>query len=583
MCGIAGVVHCLRDSEQDVKRMIECIGYRGPDESGVVSVGPATVGHARLAVVDPENGKQPMSNEDGTVWVTFNGEIYNYVELRNELKAKGHIFKSRCDTEVLVHLWEEKQEEMLDDLIGMFAFFIWDTKRNKGILARDRQGIKPCYVANYMEGFAFCSEIKGLLELTGFIREINYSTLAQVFTFNYPPPPATCFKGIRHLRPGTYLLFQGNTVPEEKTYWEWPFNASKVLPDYEEFSSLLDDAVRIQMRFDVKGGIFLSGGVDSSVVACHLRKQWNEPVLDSLALDTRISGFTEIEFSRYVADKYGFNLIPVEIRPQYIVDIAEKVIYHTDQPHGDFSFFLFYLLSRAAHQEGKIVMFNGDGPDEALLGFGHNERFFSGPSHVNSGLEGYFKLISYMDEADRQILLAPDFVNAYPAPVETFKGMMEKWKDLSFAEQVCAYELTYLMPGNNLIKGDRMGACWSIEGRSPFLDHRVSELFTRLPIEQKIQGGIGKYYVKDYALTHYERDFIFRPKSMPTLPIGEWVKDSLYDWARDIITSHAELGIFQEDNILTMLEEHRKGKANYTRQLRTILMTKLWYKTFFKK
>ena len=262
MCGIAGVFNVPDIDARHVKQMVDLIHHRGVDEQGVEKIGPTMLGHVRLAVVDPENGKQPMCNEDGTVWVSFNGEIYNYVELREELKAKGHSFKSRCDTEVLVHLWEEEGEKMLDRLIGMFAFFIWDTNLNRGMLARDRQGIKPCFIAAYKQGLAFASEMKAILSLPDFSREINDEALKEVLCFNYAMPDHTCFKGITPLEPGHYLLFDGDGSYTKHRYWDWPLFSEKQDIEFADLESLLDDAVRLQMRFDVKGGLYLSGGVD---------------------------------------------------------------------------------------------------------------------------------------------------------------------------------------------------------------------------------------------------------------------------------------------------------------------------------
>lgn len=580
MCGIAGVVGAEGVTTQHVDKMIAKIGYRGVDEQGVQDVHGAIIGHARLAVVDPANGMQPMSNHDNTIWVTFNGEIYNYVELREELKSKGYVFKSRCDTEVLVHLWQEEGEAMLDRLIGMFCFFVWDQKTGKGMLARDRQGIKPCYLADYKGGIAFCSEIKGILELPDFPRMIDQNTLLQVFAFNYPPPPATCFKNVRHLQPGTYLRFERNKIPTTHTYWCWPLLEDRSEPSYEEFGALLDDAIRLQMRFDVPGGMFLSGGVDSSVIAHHLVKQWIEPVLHGTSLDFKTDGFSELSRAQSVADQNGIVMHPFEVDPQLIPEIASSVVFHADQPHGDFSFYLFYLLGQAAHKENKIVMFNGDGPDEALLGFGQNERYFSGLGRMNFSARSYFDTICYMNEGMRGKLLTRDFTKNTEEPLDKFLSVIQPWESLDPVEQVSAYELTSLMPGNNLIKGDRMGAASSIEGRAPFLDHRISELFARLPLSAKFKDGVGKYYLKKYAARHYSEESIFRPKSMPTMPIGEWVKTTLYDWAHDIMSGPQD-GIFQRDAILQMLKDHQKGYRNHTQQIRTIIMTKLWMKEFF--
>ena len=580
MCGIAGVVGARGTTEQDVWGMVDCIKYRGVDEQGVETLGRAVLGHARLAVVDPENGKQPMSSTDGKVWVVFNGEIFNFIELREQLKDKGYKFKSRCDTEVLVHLWCEKGERMLDDLVGMFAFFIWDQRTETGMLARDRQGIKPCFYASYEGGVAFASEMKAILALPKFQRKVNDAALGHVFSFNYCPPPQTCFEGIRHLPPGTYMRYANGHFSEPKRYWQWPLEGERVEATLEDLERALDAAITLQMRFDVDGGLFLSGGVDSSVVAKRLARQWNRPVLDALGLRIDDKGFSEYSYAERVAAELNLNLSALDIAASDIPDIAQAVVRHAEQPHGDFSFFLFYMLSRRAHQQGKIVMFTGDGPDEVMLGFRHNEQFFSTMTRANFSMRNYFDLISYTTAKDRLRIMSPGFLPHTQRSAELFMEMIQPWSDLEPMEQVAAYELNYLMPGNNAVKGDRMGACWSIEGRAPFLDHRVSEMFARLPITSKFYQGTGKYFLKQAAARYFDHDFVFRPKTMPTLPIGEWIKAPLFQWARDVLAL-PDGGRFDQKELHVMLDEHRSGLHNHTRQLRTLLMTKLWLQEFF--
>jgi asparagine synthase (glutamine-hydrolysing) len=580
MCGIAGVVGAAGTTEQDVWAMVDCIKYRGVDEQGVKSFGKAILGHARLAVVDPENGMQPMSNTDGKVWVIFNGEIFNFIELREQLKAKGYKFKSRCDTEVLVHLWCEKGEAMLEDLVGMFAFFIWDERTETGMLARDRQGIKPCFYAPYENGVAFASEMKAILALPKFERKVNDAALGHVFSFNYCPPPQTCFEGIRHLPPGTFMSWANGRFSEPKRYWQWPLEGERDQATYEDLEQALDAAITLQMRFDVDGGLFLSGGVDSSVIAKRLAPQWNRPVLDAIGLRIEDKGFSEYSYAERVARELRLNLSGLDIVPSDIPEIASAVVRHAEQPHGDFSFFLFYLLSRRAHQQGKIVMFTGDGPDEVMLGFRHNEQYFSEMTRSNFSMRGYFDLISYTTEKDRRRIMTPGFLPHTQQSPELFMEMTRPWADLEPMEQVAAYELNFLMPGNNSVKGDRMGASWSIEGRAPFLDHRVSELFARLPITSKFYQGTGKYFLKQAAAKYFDHDFVFRPKTMPTLPIGEWIKAPLYQWARDVLAL-PDGGRFDMKELHVMLDEHRSGLHNHTKQLRTLLMTKLWLQEFF--
>jgi asparagine synthase (glutamine-hydrolysing) len=560
--------------------MIDCIKYRGVDEQGVEELGRAVLGHARLAVVDPENGKQPMSSTDNKVWVVFNGEIFNFIELREQLKAKGYKFKSRCDTEVLVHLWCDKGEKMLDDLVGMFAFFIWDQRTETGMLARDRQGIKPCFYAPYEGGVAFASEMKAILALPKFERKVNESALGNVFTFNYCPPPETCFEGIRHLPPGTFIRYGAGRFSEPVRYWNWPLDGPRIDATQEDLESALDEAVKLQMRFDVDGGLFLSGGVDSSVVAARLVPQWNRPRLDALGLRIEDKGFSEYTYAQRVAADLDINLTALDVRPADIPEIARSVVKHAEQPHGDFSFFLFYMLARQAHQQGKIVMFTGDGPDEVMLGFRHNEQFFSEMTRANFSMRSYFDLISYSTEKDRRRMMSSEYFPHTDGALDKFMDIVRPFADLEPMEQVAAYELTSLMPANNSVKGDRMGACWSIEGRAPFLDHRVSEMFARLPITSKFYQGVGKHFLKQTAERYFDRDFVFRPKTMPTLPIGEWIKGPLYQWARETLAL-PDGGRFQQAELQVMLEEHRSGLHNHTRQLRTMLMTKLWLQEFF--
>lgn len=582
MCGIAGVYNVPGIEIRHVERMVELVYHRGPDEQGVEKLGPLVLGHARLAVVDPENGHQPMSNEDDTVWVSFNGEIYNYVELREQLKAKGHRFKSRCDTEVLVHLWEEEGEKMLDRLIGMYTFFIWDCNTGRGMLARDRQGIKPCFIADYQGGLAFASEIKSILSLPGFEPAIDDEALKEVLCFNYALPEHTCFKGIKPLEPGHYLLFDEHGTVTKHRYWDWPLFEAKQEMDFDQLQALLDDAVRLQMRFDVKGGMYLSGGVDSSVVASHLKPQWQDHPLEAVGLNFAESEYSEFNYSQQAADHLGINLSEAGISAGMIPEIAEKVSYHAEQPHGDFSFFLNYILARGAHAQNKIVMFTGDGPDEVMCGFTHNEAHFTPGANNTFSAQRYFDVICYMDRDIRGRVLDPDFDRNTRDPAERFAELLAPWSELEPAERIQAYECKYLMLGNNLVKGDRMGACWSTEGRAPFMDHRISEGLMRLPRAQKIQDGIGKYFLKHYAAERFPRELIFKQKTMPTTPIGEWIKGPLHDWARSLLESNRD-SRFNTAAMLEIFDEHCRGVANHTRALRTLLMIQVWLRVFFQE
>ncbi len=577
MCGIAGLVGTKDYKEQDVKKMISKISYRGPDEQGSIDLGNIYLGHARLAVVDPENGTQPMANDDKTVWVVFNGEIYNHVEIRNRLIKKGYKFKSRCDTEVLVHLWREKGISMLEDLVGMFSFCLWDIKQEKGVLVRDRQGIKPCYLTYFNDGsFAFASEIKSLLTLDGFNVEIDDISLNLLHSFNYCLPPRTCYKNIYHLMPGTYIEFDQKGFQKEHRYWRWPLSNEKQDLDLNKLNEIIDESIKLQMRFDVKGCLFLSGGVDSSLVAAHLSKQWNRDKILAFSLNCREPGYGEYHLAKYVSEKIkNINLFPINYDYSIVPNNINEILFHADQPHGDFSFFLIRELCKAAHEEGVIVAFNGDGPDEVLAGFTHNQDFLLSQTRTNFSLSDYFNRICFMPQNSRLKLLRDSFREIVPNPIEYFEDILANWRHLDPIDQIAAYECNSLGPGNNLIKTDRMGAALSIEGRSPFLDHRISEAFAQIPQSQKLRNSVSKYLLKEYGLRFFDRDLMFRQKSMPTLPIGEWIKGPLYEWALDSIKK-LDQSRYNIENAISFLNKHRDGEINYTRELRTLLMSSHW-------
>ena len=577
MCGISGLINTKIYNERDVEEMISCIAHRGPDEQDVINLGKCILGHARLAVVDLENGKQPMSNEDDSVWVVFNGEIYNFVELRADLISKGYVFKSRCDTEVLVHLWREKGPEMLDDLIGMFAFCIWDSKYEKGIIARDRQGIKPCYIMNIDGGLAFASEIKSLLTLKNFSPEIDDTSLNLVHTFNYCPPPRTCYKGISQLEPGTYIEIDNKNQFLKKKYWNWPFAEKKENTSFEDFANLLDDSIKMQLRFDVKGCLFLSSGVDSSIIAAHLSKYHNSSNLIAYSLDNNVPNYSEYVEAKKIADQFNFELRKVNYDFNIVPNRIEEVLYHTDQPHGDFSFFLINLLCEQASNDGHIVAFNGDGPDEMLNGFSHNELYLKENHTETLSYQKYFNLISFMPDDLKLKLFNGDFYSKSSLGHEFFEEMMKPFKSLEVNDQIAAYESVYLAQGNNLIKTDRMGAGKSIEGRSPYLDHRITELMAKINNDQKVSKLYGKYFLKKYGLKFFDENQMFKKKSMPTMPIGEWIKGPLKDWA---ITSLEELdqSRYNVQECLNLFNEHCSNIRDHTRSLRTLLITSAWMK-----
>ena len=580
MCGLVGIFDPSQVYTKDhLDKAIDSIGYRGVDERGVEKIGPSWMAHVRLAVVDPENGHQPMTNADGSVHVIFNGEIYNHKSIRKDLEAKGYAFKSRCDTEVLIHLWREKRELLLEDLVGMFVFFIWDSATSTGILARDRQGIKPCYLSSVRGGgLAFASEIKALRCLPGIGDQIDYQALGLVHAFNYVPPPNTCFKGITHFAPGNYILFDQHGFSEPVSYWSWDLESGDEEPNFDEFDVLLGEAVTSQLDFDVDGCMFLSGGVDSSIIASHLSRRWDRQPIRAYGLTCPVLAYDEFSLATGVADQFGIDLRRVSYGPEDVVEGLRACVHHADQPHGDFSFILIRKLCEQAHKDGYIVAFNGDGPDEIMGGFSHNEAFFSHQMRSNFPLSHYFQAITYMDPSMRSYLLRGDVALGAGSAEDLFDAFLAPYRDLEPVSQIAAYELTRLMPGNNLIKGDRMGASLSIEGRSPFLDHRVTEFLSRLPVHAKLSEGVGKRFLKDYGLREFPTSHMYRKKSMPTLPIGDWIRGPLKVWAKEkLATLNPDL--YDTAAVLDCLSKHVAGEKNYTRELRTLLAVSEWSST----
>ena len=580
MCGLVGVFDPRQVYTKDsLDRAIDSIGYRGVDERGVERVGPSWMAHVRLAVVDPENGHQPMTNADGSVHVIFNGEIYNHKSIRRDLEAKGYTFKSRCDTEVLIHLWREKRELLLEDLVGMFVFFIWDSATSTGILARDRQGIKPCYISPVRGGgLAFASEIKALRSLPGIGSEIDYQSLGLVHVFNYIPPPTTCYKGITHFAPGSYILFDKDGFGEPVKYWSWDLAPRSIEPDFDAFDVLLGQAVESQLDFDVNGCMFLSGGVDSSIIASQLSRHWDCQPIRAYGLTCPVLEYDEYSLAASVAGQFGIELKPVSYEPSDVIEGLKASVHHADQPHGDFSFILIRKLCEQAHADGYIVAFNGDGPDEIMGGFSHNEAFFGDQMRSNFPLSHYFRAITYMDPMTCGSFLRGDVALGASSAEDLFDAYLAPYRDLEPVSQIAAYELTRLMPGNNLIKGDRMGASLSIEGRSPFLDHRVSEFLSGLPVSVKLSEGVGKRFLKDFGLRDFSRAHIYRKKSMPTLPIGDWIRGPLKAWANEKL-SILNPDLYDTDAVLGCLSSHVAGEKNYTRELRTLLAVSEWSET----
>src|SRR3990172_136018 len=545
MCGIAGILNLndeVKLSSDLLKRMISAIKHRGPDEFGSYKDADVGFAHARLSIIDLSGGQQPMSNEDGTVWITFNGEIFNYVELRQELLKKGHTFSTQSDTEVIIHLYEEYGEGCLEYLNGQFAFAIWNKNSKELFLARDRAGIRPLFYTQNRGRFYFASEIKAIFAAGEVPREIDPIALNQIFTLWCTVPPATAFKGICELPPGQYLLIRNRNVLIRK-YWDLDFSDGLNGISFEEakerLRELLIDATRLQLRADVPVGAYLSGGLDSSVTTALIRRLNQAPLMTfSVAFEDK--DYDESPYQREMASDHSVEHHEVMCKYSDIGDNLPEVIWHTEKPVLRTAPVPLFMLSKLVRDNGLKVVLTGEGADEVLGGYdifketkirqfcarypesrrrplllkklypylpafqtqsgAYKEAFFSGG--ISDVSDPFFshrprwkttsmtRLFFSQELKERTGGVTPE-----DSLLGTMCGEFPAWSPLTRAQYI---ETRNLLPGYILSsQGDRVAMAHSIEGRFPFLDHRVMEFCARLPLRYKIKGLNEKYILKE--------------------------------------------------------------------------------------
>ena len=611
MCGITGIIN-LDDDEINfslLKKMSGCLSHRGPDESGFFLNNNVGLANTRLSIVDIEGGHQPFISFDKKVVVIQNGEIYNYKEIKKELENSKYECRTSSDTEVILRLYEKFSdlnkgpEAFVDSLNGMFSIAIHDERINKTWLIRDRLGIKPLYIAKYNKKVLFASEIKSILH-SGFPRKINYASLDKLLTFNFVPPPSTLFEGINHLPPGTFAEINNHKIVI-KNWWSFENNIKqndKKLTKsffYEKKSNLeflLKDSIKIRMRSDAPFGAFLSGGIDSSTVV-GLMNEIKKDEIKTFSIGFNEKFFDETEYALEASKRFNTKHFYKKINPN-IMKEWPKTTYYCDQPHGDISFIPTYEVAKLASKEVKMVL-TGDGGDELFAGYDKYKNFFNGSIGNNIYLENYSKkefennylnsitlfnsddkLKLYNSQNENIInnnLLGKNFQSR-----EIFLKSFEKVEHLDRLNQVLAIDCQFLLPGNNLVKPDRMGMAASIEARTPFLDYRVVEESFLVPGEYKLNNNITKFILKEIAKPLIGDNLTFRKKQMFTVPIGEWMKkeylNELKYWLFDKRTT--ERKIFNYKFIEEIFKNHISGRENRTRELRLLVAIEIWFRTF---
>lgn len=618
MCGIAGKFN-LDDRPVDsglIARMAGLLAHRGPDEEGMYVSGPIGLANRRLSIIDLDSGKQPISNEDGTVWVVLNGEIYNFVELRALLEGKGHRFTTRTDTEVIVHLYEEYGAGLLHYLRGMFAFAVWDRPRRQLLLARDRLGEKPLFYA-FIEGksLLFASELKSLLVDPDLQISLNLAAVDQYLSLLYIPAPATIFKEVHKLPAGHYLLCTRQSV-RVREYWDVPLppEGTEDRVDEAGLRDTLREAVRLQLRSDVPVGAFLSGGIDSTTVVKTMVECVGPGVVTcSVGFDE--PGYSELSYALTVAKQVG-TLHEERLVPPPAPELLERLCWYFDEPFADSSAVPTWAVSSLARQHVKVAL-SGDGGDELFGGYRrhamelweHNLRrcgrtvsrvMARVAGAVPNGIKGRNALARLGSPADRAC-----------AVKFQFSGQADQWKARMYAEDFhravenvdvlegfrCAYrraekadpinrilyvDLKTYLTDDILVKVDRMSMAHGLEVRAPFLDYRLVETVARLPGRVKVPGPATKPLLRALLNGRVSPDAWDRPKHGFTAPIGRWLRGELRPYVEDVLFAPSSLGrdLFHGRELRRLWEAHLAGHENHEDELWMLLMLEVWNRLF---
>jgi asparagine synthase (glutamine-hydrolysing) len=618
MCGIAGQI-TFDDSpvsRQRITAMGACLQHRGPDDAGVYVHGGVGLAHQRLSVMDlSPAGHQPMSNEDGTVWIVFNGEIYNFEDLRARLSDQ-HVFRSRTDTEVIIHLYEEFGLDCVAMLRGMFAFAIWDSRAHRLVLARDRVGKKPLYYAANQGGLTFGSELKALLVGVP-QREIDPIGLHHYLTFQYVPTPWSIFQGVRKLKPGHMLICENGTLTE-RAYWTLSYqkaHPARSEGEYqEEFLALLQEATRLRLVSDVPLGAFLSGGVDSSAIVALMSQLTTGPV-KTFSIGFKEDAFNELPYARQVAQRYGTEHHEFVVEPSAI-DILPTLARVFDEPFADSSAIPTYYVSQLSRKFATVVL-NGDGGDELLGGYSryHHlpvDRFLS---HLNrlytqEQVLGLIRKIPARGALlarlrNRVERLCQPFSHTYMGRIcyfgpeekdelytKSFRDQVKKDDSLDLLtdwfkqvnasdvlDQLLGVDTMSYLPDDLLVKVDRATMAHGLEARSPFLDHQLIEFCAALPVEYKIRRGETKYLLKAVMGERLPASILQRPKMGFGVPIDQWFKGECRAMVEDTLLSSRSLqrGYFEPAAIRRLVMEQRQGRASYGSRVYALLMLELWH------
>ena len=628
MCGICGIA-IPQGVNQDVDaatlvRMRDSLTHRGPDDGGLYIDRAVGLGHRRLSIVDLAGGHQPMSNEDGSVWITYNGEVYNHRDLRPSLEERGHVYQTNCDTETIIHLYEEQGPRAVEQLRGMFAFAIWDQTRRRLVLARDRLGIKPLYYTLSDDGvICFASEIKALIEARAVRAELNYDALADYAANRSTSGEETLFRGVKRLLPGHTLVWTDGRIDIER-YWDVSFaKPSERLTDdqyVDQFSELFRESVKLRLMADVPLGVFLSGGIDSSAIVAVMSEMVAEPIKTfSVAFEEREAN--ELDYARMVARAFGTDHHEIIVSPQQFFDALPSLVYQEDEPIAHSSSIPLYFVSKLASEHVKVVL-TGEGSDELLAGYGKYRKTvfnlalgrryhdvmpasmrraverailkLSGSSLIRRKLSRtflcrspeiediYFDNFSVFSRAMQQRLFTVEARDRMTErdPYRTMIDLIGESDSSELLDQLLAADLkTYLH--ELLMKQDQMSMAASIESRVPFLDHKLVEFAARLPVNMKLRGLTTKYILRKSMAGRLPKEILTRRKMGFPVPLGSWLRGQFSHVVDEyVLSSRAiERGIFNADFVRELVARHRAGE-NHSERLWALINFEIWQRRF---
>lgn len=624
MCGICGKLNFDINNEVNkglIKKMCDTLAHRGPDDEGYYINKNIGLGMRRLSIIDLNTGHQPISNENQKIWIVFNGEIYNYRELKQDLIKKGHQFKTGSDTEAIIHLYEEYDIDCLKLLRGMFAFAIWDEVKSRLFLARDRVGKKPLIYTAANNNIIFASELKAIIQDNSVKKEIDFDALDQYMSFQFVPAPYTIFKGINKLPPASYLLCEKGNITV-KRYWELDFN-SKIIMSEDEYAEgilrELEDAVKLRMISDVPIGALLSGGIDSSAVVAIMARLSDKPI-KTFSIGFEEEEYSEIKYARIVAEQFKTEHHEFIVKPN-IIEILPELSWFYDEPFADKSAVPSYYVAKEAGRHLKVVL-NGDGGDEAFAGYGRYDFRNNIASLLPSSLKvqlmrqtikNYFKVSDKSKLLSKMIkkialnqfpvsrsIIFPEFFsgrekyNLYTQNArETLNNTISNKIDelLNGVEDIkepidamINIDFNHYLSGDLLLKMDIASMANSLEARSPFLDHKLLEFSMNIPCSFKIKNGARKYILKR-ALSDILPDGILNRNKMGfSIPLIYWLRNELNGFAYQTILNDSD-GIKQFFNlnyVKQLLDEHTSGRKNHALRIWSLIVFEMWYRRFMK-